>query len=776
MEQITAYRLQTIERIIFVIKNGLSRSGDLKISAEAREVRDGFTLQEDIKQEASPYYAGPIEHLIDLMKRQDLLVQREVKRMRKGRVKFDAWAQFAAISEEEVEDLLRQDGQRRHASEQPQEEIEINSKLADMDKRIEERVRAGITAGIHLPLPALSRIFGLSPVETNVLISCFAPEIDGRYERIYSYLHDDMTRRRASTRLALAFCCGSRQEEIRARQIFSLNAPLMKYQLLHFVDEIPGSNPFLSQALRIDRRIASFLLGEKGFDAGIQDAFHRAVPDAVSEYRASIHQEAVDRVLRARETYAGNNRPAKKMLFYLHGSPTAGSGGVVREVSGRLGIPLLVVDPSRIPARTTGLDTALFQAFREALLCQSLIYIRDFDKILEQDHDTTRLTSLLRNIEEMGSITFLSGEKAWSPQIPAGQVIFLPVELRALEYAEQMDLWKKELRGASALDDKTLSFIVSKYPSSPEQIKDSAAAAETSAALRGGNALISAADIEQAIRATCIPNFGNLARKMKTRATLHDIILPSIQQAQLREICNHVRYKSVVYGTWGFDRKLPCRKGLTALFSGPPGAGKTMAAEVIAKELELDLFKIDLPHVVSKCIGETEKNLHQIFREAQAGHTILFFDDADALLGKRADVKDAHERRANLETEYLLEKMEEYEGITILASNLKQNMDDALTRRMRFLVDFPFPDEECRLRIWQGIWPKETPLSENVDLSFMAKRFKLTGGAIGTIALAAAFLASSAGDRIEMNNVLIATRQELLKMGRLADESEFVQS
>jgi SpoVK/Ycf46/Vps4 family AAA+-type ATPase len=213
-------------------------------------------------------------------------------------------------------------------------------------------------------------------------------------------------------------------------------------------------------------------------------------------------------------------------------------------------------------------------------------------------------------------------------------------------------------------------------------------------------------------------------------------------------------------------------KGLSALFSGPPGTGKTMAAEVIAADLDLPLLKIDLSQVVSKYIGETEKNLRAMFDQAAAAHAILFFDEADALLGKRSAIGDAHDRYANTEVAYLLQKMEEFEGMTILATNLRQNMDEAFTRRMRFLVDFPFPEEDARLRIWQGIWPAEVPRANDLDLDRMAQQFRLSGGNIRNIALAAAFLAAADEVPVGMHHLLRATRRELQKMGRLVNDAE----
>jgi SpoVK/Ycf46/Vps4 family AAA+-type ATPase len=244
---------------------------------------------------------------------------------------------------------------------------------------------------------------------------------------------------------------------------------------------------------------------------------------------------------------------------------------------------------------------------------------------------------------------------------------------------------------------------------------------------------------------------------------------------QLREICNYVKYYHTVYGDWGFDRKLSLGKGLNVLFAGPSGTGKTMAADIMANELGLDIYKIDLSAIVSKYIGETEKNLDRIFQEGQTSNAILFFDEADALFGKRSEVRDSHDRYANIEMAYLLQKMDEYEGMVILATNLRKNMDEAFARRMHFAVEFPIPEEADRYRIWQNIFPIETPLTTTIDLSFLALQFKITGGNIKNIALSAAFLAARDGGGITMENIIWATKREFQKLGKLCNESDFAQ-
>ena len=252
-------------------------------------------------------------------------------------------------------------------------------------------------------------------------------------------------------------------------------------------------------------------------------------------------------------------------------------------------------------------------------------------------------------------------------------------------------------------------------------------------------------------------------------------MLPPDQFAHLKEICDTAKNHHVVYDIWGFGGKLSLGKGLNVLFVGPSGTGKTMAADVIANELGIDLYKIDLSQVVSKYIGETEKNISQTFQEAKTSNSILFFDEADALFGKRSEVKDAHDRFANIETSYLLQKMEEHEGIVILASNLRNNMDQAFVRRMTAIVEFPFPDEEHRHRIWRGLFPSGLPSEKALDYGFLARNFKLTGGHIKSIGLRAAFLSAADGREMDMRHVIRAAKREYQKMQKPCTEADFGQ-
>ncbi len=273
-----------------------------------------------------------------------------------------------------------------------------------------------------------------------------------------------------------------------------------------------------------------------------------------------------------------------------------------------------------------------------------------------------------------------------------------------------------------------------------------------------------------AARAQTGHDLAAVATWLPTRASWDDLVLPADVLAQLLELCDRVASGERVLADWGIGAMLPFGRGVAALFTGPPGTGKTTGAAIVAGELGLDLYRIDLSRVVSKYIGDTEKNLDRVFTAARDASAILLFDEADALFGKRSAIRDAHDRYANVETAYLLQKMEEHDGVAILATNLQDNLDDAFARRLAFTIGFPFPDEACRKRIWAGVWPPPTPLAADLDLDLLARELTMTGGSIRNIGVAAAFLAAADGSVITMANVLHAARRECSKLGRVFPE------
>ena len=336
--------------------------------------------------------------------------------------------------------------------------------------------------------------------------------------------------------------------------------------------------------------------------------------------------------------------------------------------------------------------------------------------------------------------------------------------------AEQRQLWQAALGPAAERLNGTLDTLAAHFSLGAPAIRAAAARA------RGADpdGMPSDADLPnrlwEACRAEARPRLDDLAQRIEPVATWDDLVLPALQTQMLRDIALHVRHRMRVYETWGFAAKSSRGLGISALFAGPSGTGKTMDAEVLAGALRLDLYRIDLSRVVSKYIGETEKNLARVFDAAEAGGAVLLFDEADALFGKRSEVRDSHDRYANIEVSYLLQRMESYRGLAILTTNLKSSLDDAFLRRLRFVVAFPFPDARLRAEIWRRAFPAATP-TDGLDPEKLA-RLNVTGGHIRNVALGATFLAADADEPVRMEHLLRAARAEYVKLERPLTDSE----
>jgi SpoVK/Ycf46/Vps4 family AAA+-type ATPase len=629
---------------------------------------------------------------------------------------------------------------------------------------------AGHEEGDGSRLTSLQRLFGLSDFDRDSVLVALAPELDVRYERIYAYLQDDVTRRRPSAELTLKLLCPSFDARIEARSRFAPTAPLLRHQLLRLVED-PSQRepPLLSRYLKLDERVVAYLLGSD-----------EPAAELLGHTRLVIPRRRLDELLFCTEFRQALDRLAHMAATQTHGSVLyfQGAYGVGRlaaaeALCSHLGTPLLVVDGEGLAGAADGSFASLTRkVFREAVLQGAAVYWQAFDVLLAEER-RGELQALLRELEEHRGLAFLSGETAWEPRDTLRALPFLRIEFPRPAYPERIGLWKLSLNGGALDDDLDLEALANKFRFSGGQIHDAAATARGLARARDPQqARVTMADLYAACRLQSNRRLATLATKITPRYGWNDIVLPADRLEQLREIINYMKYRALVYHEWGFERKLAMGRGMNVLFSGPSGTGKTMAAEIIAAELGLDLYRIDLSTVVSKYIGETEKNLSRIFAEAESSNAILFFDEADALFGRRTEVRDSHDRYANLEVSYLLQKMEEYEGVVILATNLRKNMDEAFVRRMHFSVEFPFPGVRERQRIWEAIWPAALPRDPGLSAQVLAQRLELAGGNIRNIALAAAFLAAADGRVVTMAHLSRAARREFQKMGKVVSEGD----
>ena len=649
-------------------------------------------------------------------------------------------------------------------------DADIDRLLADMAPGEAARRLLLAPAGAVAPrLAALARSFGLSPIAQDAVLICLAPELDLRYERLYAYLQDDIARKRPTVDLVVRLLAASLSEQIALRAELTPAAPLFRNRILTLADPSADRMPLLARPLKLQDRIVEYLLGSDALDSQLDGYVELLQPAPLPGLEPADTTAARLRAILTSGN-ASEPQPAAPLLIYVHGQTPAARLRWLHTVASSAGQPLLLLHAERLPLPGEA-EPLIGAALREALLHDAIPVIGDLHELMRAEA-AGALSALRRQLTDHQGPTVLLGEQrwepaAWLPSIPAVRMQLPPVTL-----ANRSLLWQEAFAGELAAE--ALADLAGRYRLDHAGIA-AVRAAGWLLAKADGRATLAADDVRAAARAVSAPPMEGLAQRIQPRHAWADIVLPADGLAQLREICARSRHQQTVLETWDFGRKHAARPGILALFAGQPGTGKTMGAQILAAELGLELFRIDLAAIVSKYIGETEKNLDRIFSAAEQGDAVLLFDEADALFGKRSDVKDAHDRYANVEVAYLLQRLETYQGIAVLTTNLRGNLDDAFLRRLDFGVDFPMPEEAERLKIWQLSIPEAAPVSGDIDLLFLARKLKLAGGHIRNIAVAAAFLAADHQGPITMADLVRATKREYQKLGKLIREADFEQ-
>jgi hypothetical protein len=616
-----------------------------------------------------------------------------------------------------------------------------NPEAASLLEGIEAEADDAEAAGADLRLRRMARTFGLSELDVELLLIALAPDLDSRFERLYGYLHDDVSRRRASIGLWLELC-GVEPASAAAWRALAAGAPLVEGRLV-LVEE--PERPFLTRSLRVPDRVAAFLMGADAPDAAVRELLY----DCPSGPDDDGLAERLSRALASGAT-----------LAYVRERPGTAAGPLAAAALRMAGLDVLALDLRRVrPDEDVAPLAALCS--REARLAGAGVLAGPLDALGPRD------ATAIRAISELPVTVVLFGPANWDP-VWSRQVPYrCDAEAPAPEERER--LWTAELDGQASMVDP--AAVTRPFRLTGEQVRRAARAARLQAAASGR--FVSADDLRAGARAQNAAGLERLATRIAPAVGFGDLILPEDVLESLTELIVRARHRELVLGRWMMAGASSRRRGLTALFAGASGTGKTMAAEVLAFEMGLDLYVVDLASVVDKYVGETEKNLDRIFAEAESVNGVLLFDEADALFGKRSDVSDAHDRYANVEVAYLLQRMELFEGIAILATNLRSNLDEAFARRLDILIDFPEPEEEDRLRLWRRCLGTQAPREENLDLEFLARAFKVSGGNIRNIVVAAAYAAAEDGTPISMGHLVRATQREYRKLGRMVVESEF---
>ncbi len=613
-----------------------------------------------------------------------------------------------------------------------------------------------------MPSPAavevLCESFGLSPFERDVVLLCAGMDLESGFAARCAAARGDPSQGSPTFGLALSALPEPHWDALNP------SAPLRYWRLIEV-----GDGPSLTHSpLRIDERILHYLTGvqhiDERFGGMIKPLF------ATVELAPSHHALAQ----RIAGVFSAPTVAANPPAVQLCGEEASGKRAIAAMACARLGVGASVLSAAMVPADSAEIENLIRLWLREAALTGNALYL-DCEG-LDPD-DKARDAVAARLIEEIHGVLIVGGRER--RQSRRRSVVAIDVPKPTVD--ERRVLWLDTLAPVASRLNGRFEKLISQFNFAPAAIRTIGAEVACRAQASDPDAPDGAKSGEgredltallwDACRAEARPRLDGMAQRIEPAAGWDDLVLPEPQRRTLKEIVVHVDRRLKVYEDWGFAGKCKRGLGISVLFSGTSGTGKTMAAEVLAEELKLDLYKIDLSAVVSKYIGETERNLRQVFDAAEEGGAILLFDEADALFGKRSEVKDSHDRYANIEVSYLLQRMESYRGLAILTTNMKEAMDQAFLRRIRFTVPFPFPDAASRAEIWRNIFPKETPL-KGLDHELLA-RLSIAGGNIRNIALNAAFLAAGKEDgAVGMDHLLRAARGEFPKPDKPLNEAE----
>ena len=623
---------------------------------------------------------------------------------------------------------------------------ELDRSIAAIAVTLAGREQAMRDSGRPPALLMLAELAGLSTIEIHLVLLAAAPGFDAAFGRACAELHGDARRDRPTLHLALVLFVDDVASRILAADSLMPPGRLRSLALV----EVGGADtdPIVTRPLAVDERMTDYLRGVNRCDEKLAPLVS-AAPRALACVAVEEAGGQVAAVFEARADAAAT--------IALVGSVESGARDVAERACERLGLRLYLLDITRIAARPPAERRRLIAlAAREGRLAGMALLIDAADA----ERGTTTAAAIDEWIAGSDGVLFVVSNERWP-----GSGVRDSVRVAKPSRLEQRQLWRTALEAHVHSVNGGLSAIVEQFDFGPPAIADTVARA----AGRSGDG-ITETILWQACREQSGADLNNLARRIVPCFGWNDMVVADDVLAQLRELASQVEQRGRVYESWGFGATLGRGRGIAALFAGASGTGKTMAAEILAAHLDLDLYRIDLAGVVNKYIGETEKNLRRIFDAAERSGALLFFDEADALFGSRTEVRDSHDRYANVEINYLLQRMEDYTGLVILATNRRSALDHAFLRRLRFVIDFPFPTAADRRRIWERVFPAEAAV-EGIEFGALS-RLELTGGSIRTIAVNAAFLAAAGHEPIGMSHLARAVAREHAKLSKPINPTE----
>lgn len=739
----------------------------------------------DLSMPAEPY-ADSAEHLSDELGRIDHLLRAQTERWKQtiaATKSSELWG-MVHVTDVEIDSYLNSEFVLPGALPNELETaLGANWQAAElMNLRIRNRI-AQTDSAESLRLEQLRSLFALSDLERDVILLCLLPELDARYRRLFGYLQDDVSRAAATVELILQILYPLIPEAHLGRALFSGASSLLKFQLIVVGGDARVDEPLPMRTVRIDERIANYILGGDVPDRRLDKMVSESTT-AVQWGQLVVNQSRVVYLQRLANWCQRQKDVIKGTTLFLNGGYGSGRLATAQAICTATGSPLLIADLS-VVARSNSFEQFVDLIYREAALRGAALYWSNCDALLASNQ-SEHLWDYVISAAGSGQLTFLSSSTLWEPAGQFRNRMYQRLDFPTPGYELRRELWKAELPPAKHFTDENLNRellaeqLANGFQLTAGQIRDVLEAARKISFERDRQVgLVSVADLYEACRRQSSRRLITFARRIEPRTdlTFDDLVMPAPNRVQLTELRSRIRHRSRVYNGLGFEHRVSMGMGLIALFTGSSGTGKTMAAELLAREQGVDLYKVDLSAVVSKYVGETEKNLSRVFAEAEDANAIIFFDEADALFGKRGEVKEAQDRWANMEVNYLLQRVEEYAGVVILASNLRQNIDDAFMRRIHVICEFPFPAADARFRILTGLFPAGLQRPTDDELMLLTERFKLAGGSLKNIVLDAAFRAltekNGGPPAITSRHLASGVAREYQKLGRPITRSEF---
>lgn len=644
---------------------------------------------------------------------------------------------------------------------------ELKGSFEEKTRMIEERLRVSPEERDSFPLYRLFRYLLSSEAQRAAFLLALAPYAERKYEKLYTGLHGLMPTGLPTRTFVSAVFKILKYDSSEVNRIFSEEAPLSLWNLVTFSEA--HEKGVVHRFYYINFTQSDYLLGNK---RQLLTEHHTVFSSEPCVPVEELHtaEETLNHLKKVKASLVQKKISSGWFVF-------SGEGGAIKKSSAialakEISVDLIFADMGLLLG-ASGLDwKKMRRLICDAIISGAAIYFDiSANEAFEKGLFDTLLQALQKITPECPMIMFFS--------VPSESVIprpliheFYHINFSVPGFKIRKNIWSARSGKIAGFSEKEIREFANRFHFTQDQIDGAVEFASKRAIFsEDGNAGMD--DLLEACRVQSNGKLSSMGKCLDTPYSRGDIILPEQHYEQLSDLIIQYQYQYQVYHEWGFDKKVAYGRGITVLFSGPSGTGKTMAAAVVGNELKLHVYKIDLSSVISKYIGETEKNLSRIFHEASSSNAILFFDEADAIFGKRTEVKDSHDRYANIEVSYLLQKMEEYEGITVLASNLRQNIDEAFFRRMQFVLEFPFPDIAYREKIWEKIFPDGAPRSSDIDYTFLAEKLEVTGGNIKNMALSAAFIAAGEEKPIGMRHLILAAKKEYKKLNKSFVKSEF---